>query len=177
MNLKELHKIIRNKQLLDKKIKNYERAGILRKQILDINEIKGHIEKSEHNLEFIKDNLKMGYLDWCITGCYYAIYHSALALIVAKGYISKNHDATLCILTKEYYRQGISEEDIELINKFFLDYPDLLFYVQSKNKREEATYSTKYMFDKKRTDELRLKAIVFINKVKEMIHFAGVLGE
>lgn len=169
MNLKELNKLISKKYLVDKKIKNYEKMGIIRKQISDLNEIEGHIKKSEHNLEFIQDNLKMGYFDWCITGCYYAVYHSALALIIAKNYMSKNHDATLCLLIREYSKQGITIEDIELINKFFLDYQDLLFYVYSKTKRKEATYSTKYLFDKKLVDELRLKTIIFVNKAREII--------
>jgi len=40
---------------------------------------------------------------------------------------------------------------------------------QAKNKREEATYSSKYKFDKKTVEELKLKAILFINKAKEII--------
>jgi uncharacterized protein (UPF0332 family) len=169
MKLKELNKFIEYPNLVNQKIVKYEKERIIRKQAPDENEIKGHIEKSEHNLKFIQDNLKIGYFDWCITGRYYAVYHATLALIIAKGYISKNHDATLCILIREYYKHGINEEDIGLINKFFLDYQDLLFYVQSKNKREEATYSSYYKFDKKTVEELRLKAILFINKVKGIL--------
>lgn len=170
MKIKELNRFIEHSNLVNNRIKRYGKEGIIRKQSSDENEIRGHIEKSEHNLKFIQDNLKIGYFDWCITGCYYAVYHAALALIIAKGYISKNHDATLCILIKEYYKQGgIDKRDIELINKFFLDYQDLLFYVQSKNKREEATYSSYYKFDKKTVEELRLKSILFVNKAKEIL--------
>ena len=109
-------------------------------------EIKGHITKSEHNLKFILDNMKLGYYDWCITGCYYAIYQIALALIRARQVYSKNHDATLCLLARDYYKEGITQQDIELINLFFLDYQDLLIYVHTKDKREEASYSSKNNF-------------------------------
>ena len=169
MKLKELNRLIEHPNLVEKRIKRYEKGKVIRKQLIDEDEIKGHIEKSEHNLKFIKDNIKIGYFDWGITGCYYAIYHSALALILAKGYISKNHDATLYILIKEYYKKGVNEEDIKLINKFFLDYQNLLFYIKSKNKREEATYSSGYKFDKKVVEELRLKTIFFVNKAKEIL--------
>ena len=129
-----------------------------------MDEIKGHLAKSEHNLKFVLDNSKLGYYDWCITGCYYSIYQIALALIRAKQYYSKNHDATLCLLAREFYKEGINENDIELINIFFLDYQDLLLYVHSKDNREKASYSSKYAFDKDKVEELRLKSIDFVNK-------------
>ncbi len=169
MNEYQLKQLINSKEKLHEKITSYINERILVNQKIDEDEIKGHIEKSEHNLNFVKDTLKQNYTDWAITGCYYAVYQIALALILRKCYSSKNHDATLCILIKEYYKKGVSEEDIKLINKFFLDYQDLLFYVQSKNKREEASYSSYYKFDKKSVNNLRLKAVLFVNKAKEIL--------
>jgi len=84
--------------------------------------------------------------------------------VMAKQYYSKNHDATLCLLAREFYKEGINENDIELINIFFLDYQDLLLYVHSKDNREKASYSSKYAFDKDKVEELRLKSIDFVNK-------------
>jgi len=169
MNSRFLNKLIAESSFLDFRIDYYLRNRLIKKQKSDENEIKGHLEKAEHNLQFVKDNLKMNYLDWCITGCYYAVYHSALALILKKGYSSKNHDATLCVLIKEYY--GIvDKEDVELINKFYLDYQDLLFYVSSKQKRQDSTYSSSYKFDKKEVENLRLESIEFVNKVKEILN-------
>lgn len=169
MNLFDLNRLIKDSALVNYKIENYIEKGILKKQPLDKSEIEGHIEKAKHNLDFVLDNMRMNHYDWCITGCYYAVYHAALALLIQKGYTSKNHDATLCILIKEYLNQDINEKDIELINSFFLDYQDLLFYVQSKNKREEASYSTRKIFDKNTVEDLRIKAILFIDKAKEII--------
>lgn len=146
----DLNKLIQDKEFLNNKIQEFTKQGIIRKQIIDKNEIQGHIEKSEHNLNFIKDNLKLGYTDWCITGCYYASYHVVLALISTKGYSSKNHLATLCVLIKEFYKKGIDKEDLELIDSFFVEYQDLTFYVESKQRREDATYSSKRYFDKKK---------------------------
>ena len=169
MEIKVLRRLITNPVLLDKRIKFYEIKKVIQKVPFDLEEIKGHIGKSEHNLKFVLDNMKLGYYDWCITGCYYAIYQIALALIRAKQVYSKNHDATLCLLARDYYQEGITQQDIELINIFFLDYQDLLIYVHTKDKREEASYSSKYNFDKDKVEELRLKTIDFINKARGIL--------
>lgn len=170
MEIKVLRRLIANPEFLKKKINFYEKHGIIQKVPFDLEEIKGHIQKSEHNLKFVFDNMKLGYYDWCITGCYYAIYQIALSLIRAKQVYSKNHDATLCLLARDYYKEGITKEDIELINIFFLDYQDLLIYVHTKDKREEASYSSKYNFDKDKVEELRIKTINFINKARGILH-------
>ena len=94
MEVKLLIRLIRNPKLLNKKINLYEKKKIIEEIPLDLEEIKGHILKSEHNMQFVMDNMKLGYYDWCITGCYYSIYQIALALIRAKKVYSKNHDAT-----------------------------------------------------------------------------------
>jgi len=49
-------------------------------------------------------------------------------------------------------------------------YKDLLFYVESKNKREDATYSTQSKFEKKEVEQLRIKAVLFVTKIKEILN-------
>lgn len=61
-----------------------------------------------------------------------------------------------------------TKEDIELLNMF--DAQDILFYVESKQKREEASYSTKIKFDPKEVNNLKLKTTLFINKVDKIIN-------
>lgn len=169
MEIKELNTLIKNRELLNKRIKFYENKKIIKKQNFNLSEIKGHLDKVNHNLEFVNDNLGKGYNDWCITGCYYAMYHSALALALSKGYSSKNHDATLCVLIKEFYNKGVNERDLELFNQLFLSYVDLIVYVEAKNKREEATYSLNYEFTKEIVEDLRDKAVQFTNKAQEIL--------
>ena len=55
------------------------------------------------------------------------------------------------------------------MNNFFLDYQEILFYVESKQKREDATYSSMIKFDKKIVIELKIKAALFIDKAKQII--------
>lgn len=169
MDIKYLNRMLSDRALVSKRIDQYIKEESLHTFPVDKEEIRGHIMKADHNLKFVNDNIELGYFDWCLTGCYYTVYHAALALIMAKGYSSKNHDATLCILIEEYYKKGVSADEIELLNKFFLDYQEIVFYVQSKEKREDASYSTKIKFDKPLVNDLRIKAALFVDKAKKII--------
>ncbi|MDD9954470.1 MAG: HEPN domain-containing protein [Candidatus Woesearchaeota archaeon] len=164
----DVRKLLDNQTFTEEKIQECIDEKKLRKQSIDYEEIKGHIRKAENNLRFITENIKLRFLDWAITGCYYASYHAALALIQAKGYTSKNHYATLCVLIKKFYRKELTEEDITLVAKF-LDYHDVLFYVESKQKREDATYSTKTRFSEQDVEKLRIQATLFVNKTKDIL--------
>ena len=172
----DLNKLIEKKNVLNDKIDEFVKKEILILQPIIADEIKGHITKAEHNLVFVKDNIKLGHFDWCISGCYYASYHAVLALIMTRGYTSKSHLATLCVLIKEFYKKGIEKEDLEMIDLLFIDQQDLIFYVESKNKREDATYSSQRVYDKKLVENLRVKAVIFVDKVKQMIENQKILG-
>lgn len=164
----DVQKLINTPEIVEEKIKECITNKILSRQETDNEEIKGHLLKAEHNLRFIAEILEKPFLDWAITGCYYACYHAALALIQSKGYTSKNHLATLCVIIKEFYKKELTKDDIELLSRF-LDYQDVMFYVETKNKREKAAYSTKTLFDKKETEQLRIQAVLFVNKIKEIL--------
>lgn len=164
----ELLQLLENKKLVEEKIKEFELKQIIEHKH-SLEETKGHMQKAEHNLEFVKDTSSIKYSDWAITGCYYACYHAALALILTKGYFSKNHQATLYILIKEFYKKEMTKEEIETLS-LLLKYQDVLFYVESKNKREDATYSTKIKFTPSEVEMLRVKAILFVSKVKTIIN-------
>jgi len=170
MNLYELNLYLNDEEKLNNKIKELIRQETIKRQDLDEDEIRGHIMKSEHNLKFVTDNIKLKYFDWAINGCYYASYHSALALILTKNYSSKNHLATLLILIKEFYKKGLNKQEIEDLVKL-LDYQDILFYVESKDKREKATYTTRTTYDKKEVEEIKLKSSLFVSKIKNMLAF------
>jgi len=166
MNEKTLNKILKDKQFLNKRLKFYEKKEILIKKYSHY-EIKGHLEKSRHNLELVSE-MRNKFNDWIIVICYYAAYHSALALILTKGYFSKNHDATICKLVQEFYKKELSKEEIKYLNLFNID--EILFYIESKNKREEASYSTKIIFENNLIKNIKINTISFVNKVEEIIN-------
>src|SRR6056297_3401046 len=167
MDIKELKTLMRNRKKVSNKIDNYIKKKIIHKKEPDENEIKGHVQKSEHNLSFSKEVFDLGYLDWSVTGCYYSLYHMSLALTSSKGYVSKNHDATMCLLIKLF--SGINQEDLNLINSLFLDYKDLLFYLDIKQKREISSYSTNYRFDRDYIESLRTRSLKLINKMRDIL--------
>ena|SRR3989344_5468740 len=173
MKREELNLIISNKEALNKRIDGYIKGKTLAKIPPGEAEIAGHIQKAEHNLEFVKDNLKLRYLDWAITGSYYAVYQAVLALINFKGYSSKSHDASLCVLIKEYLGEILDAQEILMLNHIFLEYNDIQIYVQSKEKRENASYSTNYLFEQKEVEKIRQDAIRFVNRAKDIINAEG----
>jgi len=116
----------------------------------------------------VDENGKRFY-DWIIVGCYYAIYHASLALLSTKGYSSKNHLATLCALIYLYYEGEITKEDIELIAESSIEKEEVTYFVEAKNKRETASYGISEEFSKNEAEKLRIKTIVFVNKVKEIL--------
>ena len=165
MNNKTLNLLLENNSFLNKKINDYLNKKILTHKTSKY-EIKGHLEKARHNLSFLNE-IKQKFNDWSLVVCYYAIYHSALALIISKKFHSKNHDATICVLIKEFYNKELTKEDIALLNMF--DIQDVLFYAEAKNKREEANYSTKTKFDSSEVETIKLKTRLFVNKAESIL--------
>src|SRR3989344_1756585 len=166
----QLKKLLEDREEQERKIKEYLTEGSLTKQEKIEEEIQGHIQKAEHNLAFTQDTAKQGYSDWAVVGCYYTSYHIALALLLNKGFSSKNHDATLCVLIRHYYKKELSAEDLHLLNQTFLDNQDILFYVETKQEREKASYSTNTHFPSQLVEGLRIKTILFVNKCKEILN-------
>ena len=164
----DLKKLLENNSLINQKIKNFQQQKIITTQKFPKYEIQGHIQKAQHDLRFVSKIINTEFTDWVISGCYYACYHIALALILTKNCFSKNHLATLLVLIKEFYKKELDDEDILFFSQI-LNYEDLKFYVEAKNKREHATYSTKTIYDKKETELLRIKTTLFFSKLQRII--------
>ena len=168
MKENELNTLLQSKNEINDRIKFYLEKKILILDHVPKEEVKGHLEKADHNLQFVNSTLKNNFNDWVLVGCYYTLYHIALALILNKGYISKSHDATLCVLIKEHYKE-LDVDDLKLLNNIYLDNEDILFYVQSKQEREKATYSTQILFDKANVKQIVMKTRLFSSKAKEIL--------
>ena len=132
--------------------------------------VQGHINKADHNLKFVKSTLELKeFNDWAIVSAYYSIYHASLALCALKGYSTKDHLATLLILIKDFYQKEFNKEEIEMVRKTTIEKEEVLYYIEAKNKRTKASYSTKILFDEKEAEILQKKAISFVNKVKGIV--------
>lgn len=129
--------------------------------------IDSHIKKAKHNLEFYKLNkINNKFNDWLIVTLYYALYHSALALIINKNYSSKNHHATIIILIKEY---AISKDEADLLYSLSINKDDAELYTTLKEDRHDASYSTETKFNQQIIEYYERRVIDFINKTEEII--------
>jgi uncharacterized protein (UPF0332 family) len=116
-------------------------------------------------VNFLLENQK--FYDWAIVGLYYSVYHSALALLSKKGFSSKDHNATLCFLIKNF--SEFSKEEIELIEDLQIKREEIEFYSGLKEERQKASYSTSLFFSKDKVEELKEKSILLINKIKAIL--------
>lgn len=164
---------MQDRSYLSRRLRSYRKRGIIQRPGPSRKESLGHLEKAGHNLDFVQDNIPLGYLDWCVAGIYYALYHAALALLASRGYRSKDHTATLCLLIKDFTRKDIRGDDLELLDSLHLSYSDLLTYTQVRKRRREASYSTRYLFDIDNIRELRNDSVRFIQKAKAILADAG----
>ena len=172
--------------LKDKKYCEEAFEFFLKKKIIKedkLNAFKKHLDKSINNLEFanyileehnhsIKEKLKnKKFYDWCITIYYYAIYHSALALVSKAGFESKNHLATITALTLFYHHKDniFNQEEIEfLLNSFSIEKEDINFILDTKDLRERASYGVE-SFEQRQAESLKIKTADFVNKCREIL--------
>jgi uncharacterized protein (UPF0332 family) len=132
--------------------------------------VRGHLEKANHNLRFVKSTLELKeFNDWAIVSAYYAIYHASLALCALKGYSTKDHLATLLIVIREFYSHGLEIDDIKIINTITIEKEEVLYYIEAKNKRTKASYSIRKQFETPEVELLRQHAVRFVNKAKDII--------
>ena len=162
----KIDELIKNKKTLDEIYNFYIKKKIIIKKDSDLS--KAHIAKSNSNMEFVDFLLKNNkFLDWCIVGLYYAVYHASLALLSRKGFSSKNHNATLCFLIKNF--SDFSKEEIELIDNLRISREEIEFYSGLKEERGKASYSTTLLFKREDVEEFREKSISLINKIKAIL--------
>ena len=163
MNIEEL---LKNRKILEKVHENYLRRKLIIRKVSDLH--KSHLAKSDNNLEFCSFLLENNkYLDWAVVGLYYAVYHASLALLSKKGYSSKDHNATLCFLIKNF--SEFSKDEIELIESLQIKKEEIEFYSGLKEERKRASYSTTLLFNKEKVEELNEKSILLINKMKSIL--------
>jgi len=163
----DIDRLFENKDYLEKELeffigKNHIRIIRENKEL-----VKSHLKKARHNLEFYKLNKQNNkFNDWLIVALYYSLYHSALALITNKKYVSKNHYGTILILIKEY---SITKEEAELLNELSINKEDAELYTNLKDDRHDASYSTDIRFNDQKIKEYEDKVLNFINKAESIL--------
>lgn len=143
--------------------------------------------KSRHNFETaniiwkiseqrdIKDALDIGWgykgYDWVIISAYYAMYHSALALLAKIGYKSDNHEAT--ILALEYYfvcqREVLEQRYIKKLKKARqLEEDYIERFRAARRRRVAAQYNVEESFGRKEAQKLIDDAAEFLDRLERL---------
>ncbi len=163
----DINKLFSNKKLLDGKYAFFLKKGL----IVNIGEnedlVIAHLEKAKHNMLFFEKNTSDSqFNDWLIVTLYYALYHAVLALIVEKGYASKNHTASLVFLIKHYSQL---KEDILLVHELSIKKEDAELYTKLKEDRHKASYESNANFTNKNINDYKQKVKEFFQKTEELI--------
>jgi len=74
------------------------------------------MEKARSNLEVLGYLSKGHYYDWVVISGYYAMYHTALAALLIKGYEGKDHNCVAVALRNLYLEL---EEEVKEIEKAY----------------------------------------------------------
>ncbi len=122
------------KDMLIKAMKRPDNERGLRIAKSNNNLADGHLKKADHNLIVMTDLSKLGHEDWVIITAYYAMYHSALALLSKIGLESKDHATTAAVL-EYFFGEHISEDMIEKFNEL----------KEKKDKIEAITIDERYI--------------------------------
>lgn len=166
--MRKIKEYFKNEKLLEKDLQFYLEKKKLIKNEDSEGLIQAHLEKAKHNLSLVSLLIKnKNFDDWIVISLYYSLYHSCLALLAKKGYVSKNHTATLLFLIKNY--SNLTYDEIETIEELSVTKEDAKFYTDLKQERHNANYSTKSIFTKKFIQDIRRKTISFINKVEVIL--------
>jgi len=90
------------------------------------------IQGAEYDLEKAKRSMKQSDFKWATIQAYYAMFHSARALLYSEGYREKSHRSLLIALRELLIKSGKMEEEL---TQNFEDVMDL---------REEADYGLEF---------------------------------
>ncbi|MBN2880836.1 hypothetical protein JXM83_02175 [Candidatus Woesearchaeota archaeon] len=163
MNIERLF----NENYQAKQLNYYLKQGTIKKISKNLELANSHFNKSLHNIKFFKlTKSRTEFKDWLIVILYYALYHSALALITLKEFSSKNHHATLLILIKEY---KLTKAEVKTINNLTISKEDAQLYSNLKQERHNASYNTNILFSNEMILDYEEKVLEFLNTTKEKL--------
>ena len=128
---------------------------------------KDHINKAKHNLRAADYCLKGEFDDWVVAQCYYALYHSLLAILFKKGYESKNHECTINAVDYliETNQITFNKEDISYIRT-----AEQMTSKDAKSLREEFQYGTKTKVNEILLNDMLKKSKEIVEKVELLLN-------
>lgn len=97
-------------ELLDK--------GLIKKQSVDRDEIRGSVSSAKHFLERAKGNQRMGFFDVAFLLAYNAMFHAARSLLFSRGYKERSHFAMVDALRVLYREDAKMQDRLNLLDSY-----------------------------------------------------------
>ena len=172
---------ISDRKQVEYDFRKYIKKGLLRKIRPESRLARSHINKAFHNLDFAsftflnQQNINKRiadetYFDWVVIISYYAMYHSALAILYELGYKSSSHLATICVLCKKCLGKTLENDDIERISRILgLSEKEINEIGTAKERREKASYSGSISFERYLAEMTLDDARKFVNKAADTL--------
>ncbi|MDP1695059.1 MAG: HEPN domain-containing protein [Candidatus Woesearchaeota archaeon] len=156
------------KKCLDEGQHGHERHKGLRKIKPDAQLSKEYLTKAQHNLAAITSFHDLGYSDWSASAAFYALYHGLLAVLVQRGYESRNQSCTF-ILMEEWISKGeltlLTVTDVKEIFDRSIN-EDLEHSEKILDIRERMQYSTKTLLAEEEFQALKKRTKDLFDKIK-----------
>src|SRR3989338_4651200 len=160
----------------------------LSKDLTVTNLVSRHLEMADKNLELMSiisdlsknkeaqkalklpDNYSNN--EWVIVTSYFAMYHSALALLAKIGYKSNTHTATITALEKFFVEKELIGQEYLVMFKHAKDQinkQDIDNLSKGKENREIAQYKVTEAINRAIAEASMKNAYEFVNKVRSII--------
>lgn len=176
---------LEDRNALEYDFNDYAEKGILRRIGPEFRLSDLHLNKAFHNIDFAAFTIshqkdinrrieEETYYDWVIVISYYAMYHSAMALLYSLGYKAGTHLATICVLCWECLGKNLEKRDIEKISHVLeLSEDEIREIGRAKERRERASYSGSVSFERNLAEKTLDDARSFINKIADILEGSG----
>ena len=130
-----------------------------------------HMQKADHNLVVMTDLEKFGHEDWIVIVAYYAMYHSALAVLSKIGLDSKDHATTVAVL-EYFFGEQIEKDLLKEFRKLkdkkeFLEEKYIDYLWKMKSDREKVQYGVSINY--KETNKIIKNSRDFVTKIKLLL--------
>jgi uncharacterized protein (UPF0332 family) len=143
-------------RIMKNEVEEYMAKGDLKRTNIDRTLIHGHFLKAYHDLA-VMDNLNrlnskrdeqwVPCPDWVVVSGYYGMYHSALVMLVLKGWKSDNHDATIRMLKYIYvFQEGkLTLAHVQKLEKAKSLLDEINKLAKAKMIRKDASYGVDFL--------------------------------
>lgn len=131
----------------------------------DKKESDAHIGKALHNLDAMDEFRRLGkFDDWVISAAFYAMYHSALAVLYELGYESRNQECTFTALEHFIGQKSltIEKEYVWMARRL----GEVAAEKDAKTLREDFQYGVRTKVDAKIIDEMVSNARKFVQRMR-----------